>query len=348
MPEKQAESADGQADHEAAEWQAQHKAIQDGYINLLAPLFLPKEPTNPDILDYFCALLRVGGMEDGGWDPYGESRVVLRELHELMQIDLPEKFPDHEKTVIRLGLIFYSHIVEMDAPYEVICNLLRHQLDLGYSLRPFFDFLSAKEQKQYRYSGIYPTKKIAIIKKLGLQAGYDFAPLFDEFYDNGLRNAIAHSSFVITEGEIRCKSWKVGKSFSLTLQQLDEKILKAKLFIGAFFALEEEARRQCGEAAGRGLAYDPNYKGIMEVLVDGDGLMDGYKVHWPNGSNSYYRRTPTGVDQVNSILQAHRPAVELFVGMYARQPGDFSPLVERGAEPIYSPLENGKPTIWAP
>ncbi|NTZ44047.1 hypothetical protein G7A66_13355 [Altererythrobacter sp. SALINAS58] len=342
-------SAESQAGDETKDWEAHNKAIQDGYIELLAPLFLPKDPTKPDILDYFCALLRVGGWEDGGWDPYGESRVVLNEIHELMKVELPEKhFPDHEKTIIRLGLIFYSHIVEMDAPYEVIANLLRFKLDLGYSLQPFFDFLSAKEQKQYRYSGIYPSKKIEIIKKLGLEAGLDLGSMFDDFYDNGLRNAISHSSFAITDTELRCRSWKVGKSFSLTLQELDEKILCAKLFIGAFFALEVEARRQCGEAAGRALAYDPHYKGIMEVLVNEEGLMDGYKVHWPNGSDSYYRRTPQGAKLVNCLPSAKRPAVELFVGLYARQRSQFSPLVEQGAEPIYTPLENGEPTVWAP
>ena len=37
---------------------------------------------------------------------------------------------------------------------------------------------------------------------------------------------------------------------------------------------------------GDGYGYDPDYKGIMEVLVDAEGLMNGFKVHWPNNSDS--------------------------------------------------------------
>ena len=50
----------------------------------------------------------------------------------------------------------------------------------------------------------------------------------------------------------------------------------------------------------------------------------------------------------NCMLAIQRSTLELFVGMYARQPADFSRLVEAGADPIYTPMENGTATIWAP
>lgn len=337
------------ADKARRDAEAEYRALSDVYVEALAPIFLPSDPTKPDILDYFGALLRVGGIEDPGWDPYAESRIFLQEIFDLTQIELPEaKFPDVDKSIIRLGLLFYSHVVEMDATYEVLANLLRFKLDLGYAFNPFFDFLTYRQKKAYPKRGIYPDQKIKIVSELAERVGIDLQSIFDSFYDNALRNAVAHSSFVITDEHLVCRSSKVGKSFRMSLDELDEKMTRAKAFIGAFFALEKEARRQCGEAAGRSLAYDPHYKGVMEVLVDEDGLMNGFKVHWPNGSDSWYQRTAKGAQLVNCLIQAQRPAIELFVGSYPKDHDDFSPLVGRGQEPEYSKLQCGAPTVWQP
>ncbi len=52
-------------------------------------------------------------MEDRGWDPFAESRNMLNDLNQLMQIMLPqEKFPDGEKTIWQLGLLLYSHLFD--------------------------------------------------------------------------------------------------------------------------------------------------------------------------------------------------------------------------------------------
>jgi len=105
---------------------------RDGYIERLKPVFLPADPVRNDIIRYFASLLRVLGMEDGGWDPYAESRSVLNDINAFFKVELPEKhFKEPDKTPWRLGLLLYSHIVEMDAPYEVLTNLLRFQLGKG-------------------------------------------------------------------------------------------------------------------------------------------------------------------------------------------------------------------------
>ena len=102
---------------------------RDEYIELLKPLFVPADPVSNDIIRYFASLLRVLGMEDKGWDPYAESRAMLNDINGFFSVTLPtEQYSEHERTHWRLGLILYSHIVEMDAPYEVITNLLRFKL----------------------------------------------------------------------------------------------------------------------------------------------------------------------------------------------------------------------------
>lgn len=296
------------------------EAIRDRYIDVMTPLFFPKDPIGHDIIRYFASLLRVVGMEDKGWDPYAESRAILEDINSLMQISLPEdNFPSPDITIFRLGLVFYNHIVEMDAPYEVLTNLLRFALQRGYSPNPFYEFLTEKQQKQFQKRGLFPRQKIDILKKLGAEAGIPVSDIIEEFYRGDLRNAISHSDFILTDDGFRCRNGNWTGAFKISYEELDDLITKAKAFIGAFFGLERGARRFWGERAGQVIPYDPIYKGLMEVLADKDGLMNGFKVHWPNNTESTYRRTEGGIDMCNCFLDLPNSTIQLFVGQYAQQ-----------------------------
>lgn len=314
--------------------------IRASYIPLMAPLFLSIDPQEQDIIPYFASLLRIVGMEDKGWDPYVESRAVLEDLNHLIQIELPEdRFPDTSLTRWRLGLLFYTHVIEMDAPYEVLANLLRYKLKKGYSPSPFFDFLTDNQKKRHKNSGLFPKQKIEIIKQLSEEVGIGTGAIFDEFYRGDLRNAINHSDFIFTDNGFRCRNGNGFKSFAITFEELNMLVTKAKVFIGTFFGLEKEARRHWGTFAGKGLPYDRDYKGIMEILVDDDSLMNGFKVHWPNNSESVYRRREDGIDMINCMLDMDNADISLMVGLYARNKSAFSPLVEVNGKPKYTPLE---------
>ncbi len=314
--------------------------LRSRYTPLLAPLFFPEDPISHDIVRYFASLLRIAGMEDEGWDPYMESRAVLDDLYALMQIDLPEdKFQDTQLTVWRLGLIFYSHVVEMDAPYEVLANLLRFRLGKGYSPNPFFEFLTKDQKKRFKRTGPFPTQKIDIIKQLSTEVGLATGEIFDDFFRGDLRNAISHSDFIFTDEGFRCRDGNWTGAFSITFEELNELLTKAKVFIGTFFSLEREARLHWGNYAGKGIPYDQIYKGLIEVLVDDEGLMNGFKVHWPNTTESVYRRTKKGIEMTNCFLEPKSKKIEFFVGIYAQHRGTFSPLVEIDAQPVYTHLE---------
>jgi hypothetical protein len=322
---------------------------RDHYVSLLAPLFFPSDPTKPDIVQLFSSLLRVVGMEDKGWDPHAESRAFLEDLNALFQLELPEnKFHDRELTVWRLGLLFYSHVIEMAAPYEVITNLLRFRLGKGYSPNPFYGFLREDQRKRFKKTGLFPRTKIDIINSLSAEAGLDIGTIFDDFVDPDFRNAIAHSDFIFTDSGFRCRRDHGFSLFEKSFEEVDDLIAKSKAYVGAFLGLEREARRMWGTHAGKPMAYDPRYKGVMEVLVDDLGFMNGFKVHWPNGSDSYYRRTENGVEMVNCSLDFTHKTLNLFVDLYARNPGTFSPLVEQGSDPRYTDLATGEPTTWSP
>ncbi len=311
------------------------------YIGALRPLFLPEDPTGNDIVKYFASLLRIVGMEDKGWDPYLESRGILEDINAILQSEHSGTiFPDKDFTMWRMGLLMYSHIVEMDAPYEVLTNLLRFRLGKGYSPNPYYMFSNSKEKKRFKRSGIYPIQKIKIIKMLSEEAGVPVGDIFDEFYDGNLRNSISHSDYILTEKQFRVRNGtgSVG-AYSISLERLNELITKAKLFISTFFGLDNAAREVWGGKKHQAIPYDPVYKGLIEILVDDDDLMCGFKVHWPNNSESVYRRTQEGIDMINCMLDMENSTIEFMVGLYARQPGSFSPLVEKDGVPIYTEIE---------
>jgi hypothetical protein len=58
--------------------------------------------------EFACALVRAGGLELGGFDPWYESKAIIDDLRNLALLDLPsDRFPDLPKTRIRLALLAY-------------------------------------------------------------------------------------------------------------------------------------------------------------------------------------------------------------------------------------------------
>ncbi|MCP5405403.1 MAG: hypothetical protein H6922_04165 [Pseudomonadaceae bacterium] len=319
------------------------------YVGNMRPLFMPNDPASNDIVNYFSSLLRVLGLEDRGWDPHVESEALVNDFHNLFSVDLPaDKFPEPESTHWRLGLLIYSHVVEMSAPYEILLNLIRFKLNEGYSPNPYFKYLNTKEQKDFERYGIKTYRKIQIIKELALRARLSIGEIFDDYYNADLRNAFNHSNYILTDEGFRARLDLSGmKTFTISYKALDKKLTCAKAFVAAFLYMHHQTRLAWGERAGEGIPYDPHYKGLMEVLVDEEKLMCGFKVHWPNYSESYYQRKKDGIDMVNCCVSIPNATLELMVGLYARKPGKFSPLVEEGQEPRYTPLEiSGDPARW--
>lgn len=322
---------------------------REKYYHVLKPLFFPELPTKHDIINFFASLLRVVGMEDRGWDPLLESRAILEDLNSIMQMELPaDGFPKANMTKWRMGLVMYSHMVEMDAPYEVITNLLRFHLGYGYSPNPYYQFLDNDEKKQFSRRGIYPVRKIKIIKQLSKELGVNVGDIFDDFYDPKLRNAISHSDYILTDTHFRVRNGTgAWGAYAIPLEKLNDTVTRCKAFYSTFFGIEQAARHCFGGIAQKALPYDAHYKGLLEVLADRDGLMCGFRVHWPNGTDSTYRRTEDGIEMVNCMLAMQQNTIEFMVGLYARKPSNFSALVEDGAQPVYTNREGVEaPLIW--
>jgi len=332
----------------------------EGYQALLAPLFRPQ---GSNAFELACTLIRVGGMQGPGWDPLEESTETLADLMALFRLKLePGQFKNPEKTRWRLLLISYAHLVEMDAPYDVLANLLRLRLKLPFSITPFqgvaVQSTTRKKPKTRPLAapmlGMSPIQKIEAIKKLASQAGCaSIGNAFEEFYFPSLRNSIDHSDYILHDNEFRMRNGYIteeGNPNSLTpvikMQRLGEIIGRAFAFYQAFFGLELAARAWFGRFKGQGFPLDRLLKGLVEFLIDENGLLVGFKVHWPNEQDSIYRRLSGGCEALN-ISHGLDGTIGFVVGEYFQDRHSFSRLVPLDREPKYTAAEGAtEPLQW--
>lgn len=329
----------------------------DEYLETLRPLFSWEQV---DPMGLTCALVRAGGLESAPSDPLQESLETLNDLQALTTIALPaDSFELPTRTSLRLRLLSYAHIVEMNAPYDVLGNLFRLKLGLPFSTRPFLQQPSKKKkQKKLKPPGKSgpppgPAKKIPKIKELAGKANLpSIGSAFDQFYSGPLRNAISHADYVLTENDLRIRGGylKVPPDGNILtpimpLDRLTEMIERTFAFYSAFFALEKAAREALGAMAGKPISYDTSYKGVLELIADTAGLVTGFVLHWPNGMDTIYERTHSKCIAQNFSWDEDGCIVPM-VGLCAKQAGNFSPLVEQDAAPMYTDLRSGERLAW--
>lgn len=285
------------------------------------------------IFEFVRVLVRESGMMDAGWDAFQESRAVLDDLSKLAGLQLPpESFPDAARTRVRLWLLSYCHLTEMDFPYTLIANLLRMKLKKKYLMNPFADLVVPIKRKKVvvALKRPSPNAKIRRIEELATAAGMPSIPAaIAEIYDNVIRNAVYHSDYTVHEGQMRLMSnYRV-----VEFDELEELFINAFAFSSALFQLYERCRGVLfNDYKNTFMPFDSRYKGLMEFAFDDAGRLCGYRTYWPNGSYSEYTRTDDGCTALNLVFQ--RDEVDFMVGLYAHNPGTFSPLVERELNPI--------------
>lgn len=288
----------------------------DAYVEKLQPLFIPHDGAS---LDFISAVLRISGMQDEGWDALDELQSILKDLHNLLSVELPaDKFPNRIRTRWRLALLFYAHMVEMDGPYEILGTLLRVRAGQPYMSNPFEHLRRPRGKKVPGQLPAFtefiepsPRQKIEELEKLAKGAGCsDAVACFADFYYANIRNTIDHSDYALTESEFRMLSEPIfpsKRSFTfpsrvVPLQQLHKIIGQCGAFYSAFFRLSHWIRAEIGKLAHRVYPVDSELKGLLEILVDDEGLLTGICMHWPNGSVSTFRRQKAGACDVYNCL----------------------------------------------
>lgn len=316
------------------------------YADILNPLFdATLHPDHDWLFEFVRVLVRESGMQDAGWDAFQESRDVLEDLSNLAQLQFQsEDFPDRERTKVRLWLLSYCHLTEMDFPYTLIANLLRMKLKLKYQMNPFADLFVPIKRKKIVVA-LKPPSPTAKIRRIGeLAAAADMLSItraVAEIYDNVIRNSVYHSDYALHEGQMRLMSdTRRSKKHShlspvVDFDELEELFTNDFTFYSALFQLYERCRGVLfKDFKDAFMPFDSQYKGLMEFVFDAADRLCGYRTYWPNGSYSEYTRTERGCTALNLCWKGHE--VDFMVGLYASDPGTFSPLVERGAEPIYA------------
>lgn len=320
------------------------------YAEILNPLFDPRpHMAAARFFEFICTLVRADGMQGPEWDPFYESEAVLDDLTNLAKIQLPaEHFPDPVRTRIRLALLSYCHLTEMDLPYVLIANLLRNRLGRKYDLEPFLDLMvptgKKAERRFQRIRPPSPTRKIERIKELAGEAGLPaISEAFDGFYDSIIRNAVSHSDYILAEDELRLtKANRLSRTKGyaspvVEWSELIELVTDTFAFYNALFSLYERCRKSFGDFRNAILPFDSRYKGLLQLVFDEGQRLIGFRAYWPNGSLSEYTRSKRGSTGLNLDFNADR-SIGFMVGEYASRPGTFSPLVEHGRAPAYAKI----------
>lgn len=142
-----------------------------------------------DEFEFCCTLLRVRGLESPGWDPLRESISLIDQLLALIEA------PIQESLQLRLILMLYCHVTEMNDLYNILGNLIRIACHNDrYSMVLFPD-------------SKYPTQKINEI--MAWANGTDFAMIpqhLEAMLVRQLRNSFFHSDYVLTSNAVNLRN----------------------------------------------------------------------------------------------------------------------------------------------
>ncbi|WP_434035718.1 hypothetical protein [Formosa sp. 4Alg 33] len=145
-----------------------------------------KTAKKKDEFEYVCALINFNGM--------GDAR-ALSHIHEskdlfFQMVELIEKSENkHEQ--IRLLLLLYCHIFEMDEFYNMLGNMLRICLGERYGVMLYNSPTLARE--------LNPSNKLDKLESLSKKAGFELLiETIRSLYSSPLRNSFFHSSYSLS------------------------------------------------------------------------------------------------------------------------------------------------------
>jgi len=189
-----------------------------------------------DEFEYACKLLRIRGVESAGWDSLEETDQLFQDITGLMNSPL------RGYTQVRLALLLYSHLTEVDAIYLVLANLVRVIQGERYTMDPFAQLYQPRGKP--RMDQRPPSAKSVVnylVKCADEQKESDLVELLNWFFHDNVRNAFFHSDYIIHQDEFRSReAWLLQKdgtySPSLKLVELMELINRGILFYQVFMA----------------------------------------------------------------------------------------------------------------
>lgn len=246
---------------------------------------------NRDAFAVICTVLRVGGMQDAHWDPFEETLDALNDCDWLLVKGREER---GAKCALRVALLIYCQLVEMNAAHEILANLLRIAEGKTYVVAPFHELVIRRKKGQV----IPPTAKAKVrrIRELAESLGQSaLVEALDRFFDEDIRNAFSHSDYIIhPTGEFRYR--KDGIATKMEYGELDGKLTHCFAFYSALLASHGYWRQSLARMPR--LHPWPNYE-VLELLTRPDIGLHGFCVHFSNGNKATYSRSPEGTEATN-------------------------------------------------
>jgi hypothetical protein len=198
---------------------------------VLEQLFLKAK--KQDEFEYVCALLRIRGIEDAGWDPLTETDRLVRDMLGLIHAPL------EQHTRIRLALLTYSHLTEVDAIYAILKNMLLVIEGKRCSVEPFWELFrsSKKGAEKSRMTGVIPPSAKSVINNIVDHAKNlkedSLGEILLKMFNEQIRNAFFHSDYILFRDEFRSREARFG---AIKLEKLVEQVNLGLGFYQAFIA----------------------------------------------------------------------------------------------------------------
>ena len=245
--------------------------------------------------DAICTLLRVDGLQDAGWDPFEELGEALKDYNWHLKAESDEL---SDKSQWRIGLLMYCQACEMSAIHHTLANLLRIQLNQPYHLDPLGSLGRADKKRMFKWYPPSARTKWHKLREMAERASKnDLVRLIGSVYDDRVRNAFSHSDYIISDEHFR---WtEGGLPDQIPLQRVSNLISNALAFFSVFIGMRDQLLTRVSEWP----RYHrwTNYR-VLELLKS-DGKLDGFQVHFSDGSLARFRRTTTGVDCMNILFE---------------------------------------------
>lgn len=276
--------------------------LRDEYKNQFVELF--NAAASKDTFEYICTLVRVGGMQDAGWDPAFE---ITKALEDFSQVATQALSDGELEKYFRIAILTYCHALEMSANQHTIANLIRIASGSHYSIDPFFD-LHTRDKKTSmvkRTAGL--SAKMKFLHDSAQKAGFSkLSQTLKDTFNPSLRNCFSHSDYTMTSGKFRgLGHGGFEADYQGLFDLLQNYFAYFEAYLGVYNAFKQKQRY---------LHYYkmPNYESLELLFYR--KLLVGFKVHFSNGSTSHFQRTEEGVDAVNLSFRRDG-GIELMVGM---------------------------------
>lgn len=271
--------------------------------------------------DALCTLLRPRGMHDVGWDILDESQTTFDDFNWMLTEAHQQR---GENSARRFALHYYCFVIEMTAIHETIMNTIRCISAQRYLPFPLAHLNRSKGKRAKDPWDVVPASmptKLREIRSLASTLGEtELVKHLDYVFDESVRNAIAHSAYILFEDEFRVfGTWPPRV---MKFDALDRLIAFSFAFLSGLLKAHANMRFALGNA--KRFHKWENYE-VLELISNESGVY-GFHVHFSNGSRSTFTREKNGVTMINMTL---------------RDGVGFMPGVINGLEPVWK--VNGVP-----